>query len=162
MMHMEDTMSTVGMFSTVEDTIFCYLSTSTALNNSHGTHDVPTYIMISPTIIKLQKIIFLMVLNTPHSTHDIPHVHHDVPTVLRIPHYTQEIHPWHSRDPQWYSTSPQSTQDIPHIYHDIPHVTENPLQYSKYPPTVFMISSMALNTPTVLNTHYTGLKQTMI
>ena len=35
----------------------------------------------------------------------------------------------------------------PHIYHDIPHGTEHPPWYSRYPPTVLMISPTVLNTP---------------
>ena len=54
---------------------------------------------------------------------------------------------------------PHGTQNIPHIYHDIPHGTEHPPRYSRYPPTVLMISPhgthespTVLNTPTVLST----------
>ena len=34
----------------------------------HGTHVIPTFIMISPTV-----------LNIPHGTQDIPHMHHVIP-----------------------------------------------------------------------------------
>ena len=40
----------------------------------HGTHDIPTYIMISPTV-----------LNIPHGTQDNPNVLMISPTVLNTP-----------------------------------------------------------------------------
>ena len=86
----------------------------------------------------------------PHGTHDIPHMHHDTPTVLNIPHGTQD--------------------NPPTVLKISPHGTEHPWRYSRYPPhlswypptvlkispTVLMISPTVLNTPTVLHTHYTG------
>ena len=70
---------------------------------------------------------------------------------------------------------PHGTQDNPHGTHDIPHGTEHPTvlkisphlswyppwywtpsQYSRYPPTILMISITVLSTPTVLHTHYKG------
>ena len=80
----------------------------------------------------------------------------------------------------WYPPTvlsiPHGTQDNPHGTHDIPHGTEHPPRYSRYPPhlswyppgywtpprysryppTVLMISSTVLSTPKVLHTHYTG------
>ena len=41
MMHVGDIMSTMGVFSTVGEKIFCYLSTA------HGTHDIPHSTQIS-------------------------------------------------------------------------------------------------------------------
>ena len=42
MMHVGDIMSTVGVFSTVGEKIFCYLSTTTVLMiSSHMYHDIP-------------------------------------------------------------------------------------------------------------------------
>ena len=66
------------------------------------------------------------VLNILHGTQDNPHGTHDIPTVMNTPH---------------------GTQDIPHIYHDIPHGTEHLPRYSRYSPTVLMISPTVLNIP---------------
>ena len=107
---------------------------------------------IMSTVGDLSLFEYLTVLNTLHGTHDIPQMYHDIPprysnykrwygteyppmvlsipTVLSIPHGTQD--------------KPHGTHDIPHSTHDIPHSTEHP--------------APVLNTPhpTVLNTHYTG------
>ena len=100
----------------------------------------PTVFIISPTCIMISST----VLNTP--------------TVLKItPQYS------------WYAHSsehPHGTQEIPTFIMISPTVLNTP-QYSRYPPTVLMISSMVLKTPTVLNTptvvctHYTGWSGTV-
>ena len=91
----------------------------------------PTCIMISPTLLKLQRMVSPSGTDYPHGSHGIPHVHHDILHGTEYPH---------------------GTQDIPHIYQDIPHGTEYPPPYSRYPSTSVMVS------PTVLHTRYTGCK----
>ena len=112
----------------------------------HGTHDIsphaswypptvlkfqrmvsPTVLMVSPTCIMISPT----VLNIPYGTQDNPHGTHNIPTVLNIPHGTQDIPTFIMISP-WYWTPPR---------------------YSRYPPTVLMISSTVLMiSPTVLNT----------
>ena len=74
-----DIMSTVGVFSTVAK-IFCFLSSPMVLNTPYGTHDIPTCIMISPTVLKLQRVV------SPHGSHDIPHMHStpDIPWIISV------------------------------------------------------------------------------
>ena len=67
------------------------------------------------------------VLNIPHSTQDNPHGTHD------SPHGTEH--------PPRYSRYPPTFIMIS------PHGTEHPPRYSRYPPTVLMISPTVLNTP---------------
>ena len=72
-----------------------------SIEHPHGTHDIPTCIMISPTVLKLQRMVsptVPTVLSIPHSTRDNPHG-------------TQDIH--HGTE------HPHGTQNIPHISHDI-------------------------------------------
>ena len=42
-------------------------------------------LMISPTVLKFQRMVSPTVLNTLHGTHDIPNGTHDIPTVLNTP-----------------------------------------------------------------------------
>ena len=67
MMHVGDIMSTVGRIQYCGGKIFCYLSTPVLLNPPppHGTHDIPTCIMLPPTVMSI-----------PHGT--------EHPTVLKI------------------------------------------------------------------------------
>ena len=52
----------------------------------------PTVLMISPTVIKLQKMIPPTVLSTPNGTHDISHMHYIIsPMVSSFPHGTEDI-----------------------------------------------------------------------
>ena len=115
MMHVGDIMSTMGVFSTVGYSNNKRLS-PTVLNTLHGTHDIPTCIMISPTVLNIPTVLkitptvlmisprysrylptFIMisptVLNTPTLLKMSPHGTHDIPTVLNTPtvlhtHYT--------------------------------------------------------------------------
>ena len=48
MIHVADIMNTVGVFSTLGDIIFCYLSTSKVINTPMVLMIFPTCIMISP------------------------------------------------------------------------------------------------------------------
>ena len=85
----------VGVFSTVEEKIFCYLSTPTVLNTPHASHDIPhihhdipprysryppTFIIISPTVLYI-----------PHGTQDSPHMHNDTPTITSHTLYRVKI-----------------------------------------------------------------------
>ena len=80
----------------------------------HGTHDIPTCIMISPTVLNIPMVLKITptvlmisptVLNTPRYSR-YPHIYHD------IPHGTQDM--------------PHGAQDIPHSTHDIPTVLSTP------------------------------------
>ena len=116
----------------------------------HGTEHPPRYswypptcIMISPTVLKFQRMVSPTVLNTPHGTQDNPHGTHD------IPHGTEH--------PPRYSRYPPTFIMIS------PHGTEHPPRYSRYPPRYSWYPPTVLNTPTVLSTphgtahtHYTG------
>ena len=42
-----------GVFSTMEERIFCYLSTPTVLNTSDGTHDIPHVHHDTPTVLSI-------------------------------------------------------------------------------------------------------------
>ena len=66
----------------------------------HGTHDIPTCIMISP-VLSIPSVLKI----SPNGTHDIPHIYHDI--------FNGTEHP-------------QGTQDILHMHNDIPHGTEHP------------------------------------
>ena len=59
MMHVGDIMSTMEGVQYRVGKIFCYLST-------------PTILMISPTVLKLQRMVSLHVTDPPHGAHDIP------------------------------------------------------------------------------------------
>ena len=50
MIHVGDIMSTMGVFSTLGDMIFCYLSASIVLNTPRYSWYPPTCIMISPMV----------------------------------------------------------------------------------------------------------------
>ena len=41
--------------------------------------EYPTVLMISPTVLRFQKMVSPHGTEHPHGTHDIPHVHHDIP-----------------------------------------------------------------------------------
>ena len=171
-------MSTMGVIlSTVGDTQYCgdLMSTMgysvpwgknlllfeypTVLNTHTVLMISPTCVMISPTVLKFQRM-------DPHGT-EHPHGTHDIPTCIMISPMVLSI--------------PHSTQDNPHGTHDIPHGTEHPHGTQDIPtfimisptalntptvpwisPTILMISPTMLNTPrycsppTVLHTHYTG------
>ena len=150
MMHVGDIMRTVegAQYHGGEKSFVIWVPHGT--EHPHGTHDMPPHVSwYPPRYSNLKGWYPPTVLNTPQGTHDIPHVHHDIPlraswypprywtppTVLKItPHGTHGIS--HGTE------HPHGTQDI---YHDIRHGTEQPPRYSRYPPTVPMIS------PTVLN-----------
>ena len=72
-----DIMSTMEVFGTVGGNLLLF-EHSKALN----TH---TVLMISPTVLKFQRMVSPTVLNTPHGAHDIPHVHHDIPHGTEYP-----------------------------------------------------------------------------
>ena len=59
-------------------------------------------LMISPTILKLQRMVSPTVLNTSQGTHDIPHGTQD------NPHGTHDIPPRYSRYPQGTEHQPRS------------------------------------------------------
>ena len=71
--------------------------------------------MISPTVLKLQRMVSPSGTEYPHGSHGIPHVHHDILHGTEYPHGT-------------------GTQDIPHIYQDILHSTEYPHRTQDIPP----------------------------
>ena len=126
-----DIMSTVWGFNTVGDNLLLF-KYPTVLNT-------PTVLMISPTLLKLQRMVSSHGTEHPHSTHDIS------TTVLSIPQDTQDNPPqysqyphgtehllWYSRYPHIYHESPtvlniaHSSQDIPTCIMNIPHSTEYP------------------------------------
>ena len=134
-----DIMSTVGVFSTVEDTILWNFSTVGGYYDTCGgwvlwgcsvswgtqiTKDFPPRYWrppqyswypprywVSPTVLKITPTVLMI---SPKVLKISPHIYHDIPTVLKI--------------------SPRGTQDIPPWY-------------SRYPPMVLMISPTVLNTP---------------
>ena len=122
------------MFSTVGGSLLLF-EYPTVLNTPMVLMISPTCIMISPMVLKFQRMVSPMVLNTPTVLMISPTCIMISPTVQNTPRYSR----------------------YPHIYHDIPHGTEHPTVL-KISPTVLMISPMVLNTPTVLHTHYTGWK----
>ena len=65
----------------------------------------PTCSMISPTVLKFQRMVSPTVLNTTTVFMMFPHGHHDIPHGVEHPH---------------------RTQDNPHGTHDIPYGTEHP------------------------------------
>ena len=75
----------------------------------------PICIMISPTVLKFQRMVSPTVLNIPHGT--------EHPTVLKItPHSTHDI-PHSTEHPPWYSRYPPTFIMISH------HGTEHPPRY---------------------------------
>ena len=69
MIHVGDIFSTVGVFSTMGDIIFCYLSTSMVLNTTMILKISPTFIIISSHGTEHPP----RYLRSPHGTHDINH-----------------------------------------------------------------------------------------
>ena len=92
----------------------------------HGTHDIPPHASWYPPRYSNFKGWYPpTVLNIPHGTQDNPHGTQDNP-----PHLS-----WY---PPMVLNTPNSTQDIPHIYHDIP-----PRYWT--PPTVLKISVLKIS-----------------
>ena len=125
-----DIMSTVGVFNTVGENLLLFVYPH-GTEHPHSTHDISTSIMISPMVLKLQRMVSPMILNTP-TVLMIPHVHHYIPAALSIPHGTQD-NPTVLMISPTVLNIPHGTQDIPHRTHDIPHVTEHP-HGSAHPP----------------------------
>ena len=86
-----------------------------------------TCIMISPTVLKFQRMVSPTVLTTPHGTHDIP--------------------PRASWYPPQYWTPPTVLKITPHGTHDILPRYWTPPTVLKISPTVLMTSPTLLNTP---------------
>ena len=95
MMHVGDIMSTVG-----EECFVIWIPHGTEYSTVLMISQ--TCIMISPTVLKLKRMVSPHSTDHPHSTHNVLHVHHD------IPHGTRRKSLF----------SPDGTQDTPSIYHD--------------------------------------------
>ena len=108
-MHVGDTMSTVGVFSTVGGYHPLKFEYRGGYHDMWGYHEYCGGCLVSWGT-QITKDFPPMVLNTPYGTHDIP-------TVLNIPH---------------------GTQDNPHSTHDIPTVLNTPTVL-KISPTFIMI-----------------------
>ena len=104
-MHVGDIMSTVGVFSTMEENLLLF-EYPMVLNISHSTHDIPYMYHDIPKVLKLQRMVSPTVLNTPTVLMISLHVYHYIPLGTEDPH---------------------GTQDNPHGTHDIPHGTEHPM-----------------------------------
>ena len=73
------------------------------LFESHATEHLPRYSWYPPTVLKLQRMISLTLLNTPHGTQDIPPLYCTTPTVL------------HTRYTGWLVCR-EITEDFPKIF----------------------------------------------
>ena len=90
MMHMGDIMSTVEGVQYRGGKNLLLFEYPMVLNTFMVLMISPTYIMISPTVLKFQRMVSPHSTEHPHGTHDILHVHHDIP-------HSTEHHPQYSR-----------------------------------------------------------------
>ena len=163
---LEDILSTVGMFSTVEiswvpkevfstmgdimstmwdiiSTMGVILSTVWDIQYHEGYHDACGAFLEYCGGVQYHGRIPSFVIWVPWEISWIPWGYSNnkrvSPTVLNTPMVLM-ISPT-------ALSIPHSPQDNPHIYHDIPHGAEHLPRYSRYLPTCILISPMVLNIP---------------
>ena len=133
----------------------------------HGTHDIPPHASwYPPTVLKFQRMVSPGTEHPPRYSWYPPTCIMISPTVLNIPHGTQDNLPRYSWYPTTVLNTPRYSRYPPHLSWYPPTVLNTPTVL-KISPTVLMISPHGTHDipprywtpPTVLHTHYTGWRQ---